>query len=97
MLRLNNLKIRTTMNTKMSVFVICLEVIIYLSLYNLHDRTFNLVRSSFTRSVLRLVLMVTVMFAVNVKQLLVKKAVEKTPVYRKCQNREIITSSLLDI
>ena len=29
------------MNAKMSVFVICVESIIYLSLYNLHDCTFN--------------------------------------------------------
>ena len=29
------------MNAKISVFVICVEVIIYLLLYNLHDCTFN--------------------------------------------------------
>ena len=29
------------MNAKMSVFVICVEPIIYLSLYNLHDCTFK--------------------------------------------------------
>ena len=29
------------MNAKISVFVICVEVIIYLLLYNFHDRTFN--------------------------------------------------------
>ena len=29
------------MNEKISVFVICVEVIIYLLLYNLHDFTFN--------------------------------------------------------
>ena len=29
------------MNEKSSVFVICVEVIIYLLLYNLHDCTFN--------------------------------------------------------
>ena len=40
MLRLNNLKTRTVMNAKTSVFVICVEAIIYM-LYNLHDRTFN--------------------------------------------------------
>ena len=32
-LRLNNLKIRTAMNAKIPVFVICVEVIIYLLLY----------------------------------------------------------------
>ena len=40
-LQLNNLKTRTAMNTKFSVFVICIETIIYLLLYNLHDCTFN--------------------------------------------------------
>ena len=29
------------MHAKISVFVICVEVIIYLLLYNLHDCTFN--------------------------------------------------------
>ena len=29
------------MDAKISVFVICVEVIIYLLLYNLHDCTFN--------------------------------------------------------
>ena len=29
------------MNAKISVFVICVEVIIYLLLYNLHDCTFK--------------------------------------------------------
>ena len=41
-LRLNNLKTRTAMNAKISVFVICAEVIIYLLLYNLDDRIFNI-------------------------------------------------------
>ena len=36
---LNNLKTRTTSNAKISVFVICVEVTIYLLLYNLHDYT----------------------------------------------------------
>ena len=30
------------MNARISVFVICVETIIYLILYNLHDCTFNL-------------------------------------------------------
>ena len=40
-LRLNNLKTRTAMNTKISVFVICVEVIIYLILCNSRDFTLN--------------------------------------------------------
>ena len=40
-LGLNNLKTRTAMNAKISVFVICIEAIIYLLLYNLHECTFN--------------------------------------------------------
>ena len=40
-LRLNNLKTRTTLNVKISVFVICVEAIIHLLLYNLHDCTFK--------------------------------------------------------
>ena len=40
-LRLSNLKNRTAMNVKVSVFVICVEAIIYLLLYNLHDCTFK--------------------------------------------------------
>ena len=39
---LNNLKTRTAMNTKISVFVICVKAIIYLLLYDLHDCTFEL-------------------------------------------------------
>ena len=40
-LQLNNLKIRAAMNAKTSDFVICIEAIIYLLLYNLHDCTFK--------------------------------------------------------
>ena len=40
-LYLNNLKTRTDMSARISVFVICVEAIIYLLLYNLHDCTFN--------------------------------------------------------
>ena len=40
-LRLNNLKIITTMNPKISVVVVCVEAIIHLLLYNLHDCTFK--------------------------------------------------------
>ena len=40
-LQLNNLKTRIAMNAKTSVFVICVETIIYLLLYNLYDCTFN--------------------------------------------------------
>ena len=36
-LRLNNVKTKTAMNAKISLFVICVEPIIYLLLYNLHD------------------------------------------------------------
>ena len=38
---LNNLKTRAAMNEKISLFVICVEAITYLLLYNLHDCTFN--------------------------------------------------------
>ena len=41
MLGLNNLKNRTAMNVKTSVFVIFVDAFIYLLLYNLHDCTFN--------------------------------------------------------
>ena len=40
-LRLNNLKTRTAINAKISLFVICVKAITYLLLYNLHDCTFN--------------------------------------------------------
>ena len=40
-LQLSNLKTRAGMNAKILVFVICVEAIIYLLLYNLHDCTFN--------------------------------------------------------
>ena len=36
-LRLDNLKTKTIMNAKTSVFVICVGTIIYLLLYILHD------------------------------------------------------------
>ena len=42
-LKFDNLKIWTSMNAKVSVFVICVEATIYLLLYNLHDCTFNIV------------------------------------------------------
>ena len=40
-LRLNNLKTRIAVNAKISVFAICVEAIIYLLLYDLHDCTIN--------------------------------------------------------
>ena len=40
--RLNNLKNRTAMNVKISVFVICVEAIIYSLLNNLYDCTFKI-------------------------------------------------------
>ena len=39
--RLNNLTTRAAMNAKVLVFVICVEAIIYLLLYNLHDCAFK--------------------------------------------------------
>ena len=44
-LGLNNLKIRIAMNATISVFVICVEAIIYWLLCNLHDCTFNVFMS----------------------------------------------------
>ena len=41
-LRLNNLKTRTAMNAKMSVFVIRVKAIISLSLYNSQGCPFNI-------------------------------------------------------
>ena len=43
-LRLNNLKTRTAMNAKISVFVTYVEVIVYLLLYNLHGCTFKYIK-----------------------------------------------------
>ena len=40
-LRPNNLKTRIAMNGKISVSIICVEMIIYLLLYDLHDSTFK--------------------------------------------------------
>ena len=40
-LRFINLKTRTATNAKISVFLICVEAIIYLLLYNFHDCTFK--------------------------------------------------------
>ena len=37
MLWLNNLKTKTAMNANFPLLVICVEAIIYLLLYNLHD------------------------------------------------------------
>ena len=44
-LPLNNLRNRTAMNAKISMLVICVEAIIYLLLYNMHDCTFKLSNS----------------------------------------------------
>ena len=41
MLLFNNLKTRIAMNAKNSVFVVCVEAIIYLLLYTLHDCSFK--------------------------------------------------------
>ena len=38
---LNNLKASTAMNAKISVFLICIEAIVFLLSYNLHDCTFK--------------------------------------------------------
>ena len=43
----NNLKIRTSMNAKISVFVVCAKAILYLLWYNLHDCTFLFTRGRF--------------------------------------------------
>ena len=43
----NNLKIRTSMNAKISVFVVCAKAILYLLWYNLHDCTFKFTRGRF--------------------------------------------------
>ena len=40
-LQLKNLKTRTAINAEISVFVICVDAIIHLLLYNLHECTFN--------------------------------------------------------
>ena len=40
--RLNNLKTRAARDMRVSVFVICVEAIVYLLSYNLHDCTFNI-------------------------------------------------------
>ena len=40
-LQLNNLKTRAAMNAEISVFVICVEAIIYFILYNLHHCPFK--------------------------------------------------------
>ena len=42
---LNNLKIRRAANATMSVFVVCVEAVIYWLLYNLHGCTFNVFMS----------------------------------------------------
>ena len=48
-LLLINLKSRTAMNVKILLFVVCVEAIMYLLLYYLHDFTFNaLTRYSLT-------------------------------------------------
>ena len=54
-LRFNNLKNRAAMNAKTSMFVICVEAIMYLSLYNLHDNTLKIL---FRGHMLLLILMV---------------------------------------
>ena len=41
-LGLDNLKTRTVMNAKISMFVICVEAMIYSLLYNFHDCTFKI-------------------------------------------------------
>ena len=52
-LRFNILKTRTAMNAETSVFVIFVETIIYLLLYNLHDCTFKRKRKLLDREKLK--------------------------------------------
>ena len=40
-LQLNNLKTRTATHMRISVFVICVDAIMYLLLYNLHEGNFK--------------------------------------------------------
>ena len=41
-----NLETRKAMNAKVSVFIVCVETIIFLLFHNLHDCTFNPFQSS---------------------------------------------------
>ena len=40
-LRLDNSNTKTAVNAKISIFIICVEAIIYLLLHNFHDSTFK--------------------------------------------------------
>ena len=48
-LRFSNLKTRAAMNTKISLFICCVEPIIYLLLFNLHDCTFKVFNANFSK------------------------------------------------
>ena len=48
-LRFNNLKTRAAMNAKTSLFICCVEPIIYLLLFNLHDCTFRVFNANFSK------------------------------------------------
>ena len=50
-LRLHNLKTRTVMNAKISVFLVCVEAIINFFVYHLHNCIFNLITSSVQKMV----------------------------------------------
>ena len=56
-LRLNNLKTRTAMNAKISIFVLCVEAIIYLLLYSLHDCNFKVVTLFMLKELMKLYFM----------------------------------------
>ena len=60
------------MNAKTSVLVICIEAIIYLSLYNLHDCTFN--KKSFIKKTYILKLKLLCLF-VNAKTTVLRKPI----------------------
>ena len=67
-LRLNNLKTRPAMNEKISVFVFCVEAIIYLLLYNLHDCTFKVKKFNMVSAVY-LVIHVPLQKSVNISMI----------------------------
>ena len=76
-LRLNNLKFRAAINAKNSVFVICVEAIIYLLLYNLSDCTFKRTRKSLLRRCSRHFIPLLVVFIEEYSQLDLVKYVVK--------------------
>ena len=76
-LRLDNLKTRTATNANVSVFVICVETMLYLLLYKLHDITFTIVGFHFKNFFFTRKISKQKIFLASIKMFKMQKSVDQ--------------------